>query len=493
MADKYIADVIPNYEIQDWKLGDKIIINAPTGSGKSYFVINVLSKHAKASNNKILLLTNRKILKEQVEADIGNDSYIKVINYQGLTRILKESNYNIKKYKYVVCDECHFFFTDSYFNAETDISLEYLTNLENNITLFLSATCEIFKDYMKKKNPRIYGLSNELNYDKLYYFNDSKTVVKLLDSLPENEKAIYFCSNINKAYSLHKQFEDRSAFICSQSGKNKKYVQLSDVNTRQQIIDDAKFEQQILFTTKILDNGVNIKDEQLKHIVIDIFDFDTIQQCIGRKRILNDDDKINVYIKLFNQRSVQSFLNQWNSVIKFGDDFQELEQDEYLKKHGRKNTNGLVYTKLKEDGTYELKLNEAYYYKLNYDIADCKTIKQWNKDNDSKLGHLQILCDRYGIQLKEFQCLEDVVTTDTFNEQLERYLGIKMFKDEQKQFKEFIKDNAVKTVDKRNGALGINTINGYFRDNDIKYLLESEQETKGENRKKRYWQLYKLV
>lgn len=488
---KYISDIIPVEDIKNWKPGDKIIINAPTGTGKSHFITHKLYEYTKTVNGKILLLTNRTILKEQIESDVGRSRNIIVMNYQNLTKRLVETGFDISKFTYVVCDECHFFFTDSYFNSETDIPLEYLTNLENNITLYLSATCDVFKTYMKDKNATFYGLDTQLHYDKLFYFKDRKTVVRLLESIPKDEKVIYFCSNVENAYKLHKQFETESSFICSTN--NKKYKNLSNDATRQEIIKESKFNSKMLFTTKILDNGVNIKDESLKHIIIDIFDFDTIQQCIGRKRILNQNDKINVYIRLFMQNSVQSYLNQWNKVAKYAENYIEMGSNDYTKYYGRQNNNGIVYPTVNSCNQTVMKLNEAYYYKLRYDIQDCETITEYNKNSCERFGHLSILANRYGIQLSEFQSLETVVTTDTFNEQLQQFEDVKMFKDERKQFKDFIKAHAVKTVVGSHGSLGINTINGYFSDNKISYRVESFRETTGDMKFKTYWKLFAMI
>ena len=53
------------------------------------------------------------------------------------------------------------------------------------------------------------------------------------------------------------------------------------------------FEKRILIATKALDNGVDLKDTEIKHIVTDIFDLDSAVQCLGRKRIQNVNDTCN--------------------------------------------------------------------------------------------------------------------------------------------------------------------------------------------------------
>lgn len=47
-----------------------MFITAPTGSGKTYFILNTLLPYARERNWNILYLVNRKILKEQLEEDV---------------------------------------------------------------------------------------------------------------------------------------------------------------------------------------------------------------------------------------------------------------------------------------------------------------------------------------------------------------------------------------------------------------------------------------
>ena len=51
-----VSDIIQAQDIEQWKHGDKILIRAGTGRGKTYFVKNVLSTYADCNNKKILFL-----------------------------------------------------------------------------------------------------------------------------------------------------------------------------------------------------------------------------------------------------------------------------------------------------------------------------------------------------------------------------------------------------------------------------------------------------
>lgn len=74
----YIKNLIKN-DYKMWKGGDSIFIKAPTGTGKTTFVLNQLLKEAKKDGREVLYLNNRFLLKEQVKS--------KVMQMQGLTGI----------------------------------------------------------------------------------------------------------------------------------------------------------------------------------------------------------------------------------------------------------------------------------------------------------------------------------------------------------------------------------------------------------------------
>lgn len=148
----YVTEKIGD-EYRNWIEGDEILIQASTGSGKSYFILHVLLKWAISQNRKILYLVNRSVLKKQLEeglySDISNEiyeefgyrliieNYVTVRTYQSIEKNLNEKNnyalrYNIeelKTYSYVVYDECHYFYSDSNFNTNTQLSFDCLRDI----------------------------------------------------------------------------------------------------------------------------------------------------------------------------------------------------------------------------------------------------------------------------------------------------------------------------------------------------------------------------
>ena len=82
MNNIFVSDVI-NEDYKEWKDGDFILINAGTGCGKSHFIKNTLYEHCKKTGKKILLISNRNLLKLQNEYELCEKlDIITCINYQ---------------------------------------------------------------------------------------------------------------------------------------------------------------------------------------------------------------------------------------------------------------------------------------------------------------------------------------------------------------------------------------------------------------------------
>ena len=92
MAYTYVSDAIGN-DYMNWKSGDNIIISFPTGTGKTYFVLNVLVPYAKKLNKKIVMFCNRVALYEQINNAISEEDkeYIEkqnIFNYDALHKLI---------------------------------------------------------------------------------------------------------------------------------------------------------------------------------------------------------------------------------------------------------------------------------------------------------------------------------------------------------------------------------------------------------------------
>ncbi|MEG2235932.1 MAG: DEAD/DEAH box helicase family protein, partial [Clostridia bacterium] len=449
---EYLSNIITKDQISKWRQGDKITINAPTGCGKTFFITNVLGEYCRATNKKILLLVNRTILKRQQNENNNYSDILDIKSYQEITQSILQGTNDFSIYDYVVSDECHYFFSDSYFNESTDIILnELVDNQRSTINIFMSATILLFKSYLKDNNKQFieYNIKAPLEYDNLYYFTNYDNLIKLLNQIPNNEKAICFFSSVERALDFSTKYEN-SAFICSEY--NKAYASSSNDKIKEQIVNTDKFNCKYLFTTSVLDNGINLCDPQLKHIITDILDVDTVQQCIGRKRMQGDCDKATIYVKQFLPQSIENHYQNKKYILDCADEFTKAKNGDityaqFIKKYNGKYPNNIVYNIANEidynknleqivnydfDGnTAKLTLNNAYYYKLRFERVSVNL-----SNNYQGYNNIVFLEHRYSLQPNSFINIKDKINNNGVNG-INKFIGIKMFSKEQKEFTEW--------------------------------------------------------
>ena len=140
----YLSDKIGS-EYQRLNKDALVIMKAPTGCGKSHFILNELLNYAMQQGRRILYLVNRTILKDQL---------IKKCNEQVAELCIRYGQIKgnpIESYYYVVYDECHYFYADADFNPGTEISYVYLTqSFRHVVQIFMSATIENMEEKIKK-------------------------------------------------------------------------------------------------------------------------------------------------------------------------------------------------------------------------------------------------------------------------------------------------------------------------------------------------------
>jgi hypothetical protein len=482
-----VGDIIQRKEIESWNAGDTILILSPTGSGKSFFVNHYLKSYCEYHNKTILWISNRIALKRQNQRLILEDSnkdsnnVITTINYQEIeTRLLRDEI--IAKFDYIVADECHYFFTDSKFNNRTDVSLEWLLKRKGCIKILCSATGTLLKHYLQYRNidAITYEIAPDYSYiDDILFYND-KDLINIIANIPKDEKIMYFASAEN-ALNVHKEFPD-SAFLCSSYNSFYKH---SNKEAMQQINKNEKFDCRLLCTTTVLDNGININDSSVKHIIVDYHDLDIIQQCIGRKRIEYQDDRLTVYIRNRSKQSLNGSLHYNTRILEPVYYFNKHSQAEYVNKYP-KTDSALIYKENDKDDNTILRLNNIMWEKYRYENM---TIKEMMKE---KIGFAKAVLQRFNREEEEIEILESESDMSKLVRHLDDMVNIKMFKEEQEEFKDNLLNNLWCAPKLNHGCLGLKTINSLFDDYGLKYTIKNMKETKGENRNKRYWIIQKL-
>lgn len=506
----------------DYKKWEKefVVLDCGTGCGKSYFALHILGKYAKKEKKRILYLCNRRKLRKQVYEDtrkLGLSDTVSVMSYQTLQSKIQDKN-SIPYFDYIVADECHYFTTDAKFNEYTDVSYDFLMKQKESVVLWVSATAKTFfrwlSDKGKVKKKYIYRVAKDYSYVKKLYFYQKDELTTIIDDILENEpqsKILVFCNSASRMEEMNKKYADSANYFCSSTSSSTKLKEICGYNKATKKVSDCintlpdgriTFEKRILFTTTVLDNGVNLKDKDIKHIFSEIFDVDSLIQSLGRKRNIDEEDTCTFYIREFQPKAIQGLLNineaQLQPVQLYKHSYKEFyEKYGNGKERKRVNKNKIFYSFFAEDKRFsKIKVNECRYRKYEQDNNILAQMKQ--------VGHIPILNYFLGDELasKSEYIVVDVKKIDMFMEYLKNIEGKWLFQEDRERIKEEFENIGVKLR-----YIGINTFNGALEDNykelylcrfynknlEGKYYVDLrrklEDGTVNPNRDKKFWVL----
>lgn len=354
----YLDNFINERTYHCWQPGESVFLDAPTGSGKTTFVLERLVPYALRSNQEVLFLSNRYLLREQVKAKVAKTQRlpaedldwleqveefegITILSYQKLQILvekgMEEKYYRSERYRYVVFDEAHYILEDSLFNPKIKFLLNYIERMFST-KVFMSATISEVKTFLLRNGllgkimqgsetkvddflkwavlDTVMGRTMNLFWKRIWFYYvpaEKKEIhVKYFENYEEitevmnrsSEKWLIFLSNKTGMKNWERQLRIPCDVI--HAGERKEEVV-------EEIIQHEKFTKQALITTKLLDNGVNFKDTQLKNVVIDAISETEFIQMLGRKRFMQGDEYLTLYIP---KKSVRYFSGYLQMNIK---------------------------------------------------------------------------------------------------------------------------------------------------------------------------------
>ncbi|MFI3202079.1 MAG: DEAD/DEAH box helicase family protein [Eubacteriales bacterium] len=316
--------------------GDIITIDAPTGSGKTTFIFEKLLTHAIYKNQKILYLVNRKILKEQLEKKLNEKSmsiqvelrvfarnHLEIYTYQEVEKGIKNGDiiHLRKRYDYIIFDECHYFYEDALFNANTYYCWNaLLVHSLNSVRIFLSATMKNMETYIKNSIE---------NYNEIYEQEYKRLNPENIENADITRKFQEFPYTIDRDYSyisysplansamlidyIKADIDSKWLIFLNDKSRCKELKQMiegidpsvnvtifdSGFRTDESIEEDVKelttkdaMKARVIIATSVLDNGVSIHDEELRNVVLETDTEESFIQMIGRKRVENETVKV---------------------------------------------------------------------------------------------------------------------------------------------------------------------------------------------------------
>ena len=341
----YASELIGD-AFQHWGNG-RVLLDMGTGRGKNEFIIKKLVswlvdemlKNTTIGRVLCLCPLNTlydEMLQRRTEAAIAEvdgepaeiamtcdafyENMLEVRTYQNIETKYRNDPASLKKYlaefKYIVADECHYFTDFSSYGMNTYLSLEVLQKAEaDHVVIYMSATGEetykLLEETSKTPEDRIYKLPQDYQHIKQKYFYSRENLVRMLKSLPEDEKAVIFVSSGEDLLKMKEIFGDTAAYYCSEN--NPKYGKM--FNKLTECVKDRELQKRYLFTTKAFGIGTEIKDRTVKHLYIDQWKPTDIIQSTGRKRPLDVDDTCTVYFRDYDADWYYGDLKKFMAIV----------------------------------------------------------------------------------------------------------------------------------------------------------------------------------
>lgn len=395
----HVGDELVEY-VDEWTSRNPILIDAPTGCGKTTFVYQELITRAMRRDMNILIISNRIAVSVQQKLEVMKRincskldkltelgireeeifDFVGITTYQHLKTFIESNEKWCKKLLYVVADEAHFFSADSLFNRECDECLYLVTRkFCHAIRIYLTATpwdvmvplaeAEInnYCDYNEKLNippwqfydERFfyhYCFKRDYSSYNLNYFDDISFITNLINQSTK-DKWLIFIDNKDKAKEFQKNIKSKSVFIDASQ---------KDSATWKKLMLEQRFEHQVLISTSVIDCGVNIKDNDLKNVVISSDSRTSIMQMVGRKR-LAPNETINIWIYGVDSQTIANRYRRYSSLQSLEVEYYNCKTESQLKNFIRKlweNEDPLVRILFSIDSE-EVSINKTAFFHLS--------------------------------------------------------------------------------------------------------------------------------
>lgn len=381
---------------------DSILIQAPTGFGKTYFIIHEVLPRVIQAGGKMLLVSNRVAVSYQQKLEVmkmidpseiscltsegvlrkTDFGPVKIMTLQALDFFLAtpEGKEYAKEVSVLVVDEVHYFTSDISFNPNAMRLLKTLPQLFNEATrIYMTATPD---DVMRplaeaeanakrpmvertgtRFSPLVFGQFPVVNlyqykserYSQLpiRYFKQNDDLYREIKESGE-DKWLIFVPSKKVGVALHEKIGNESEFISSDSKG-------SDVWN--DLLSKEQFPCRVLITTSVLDCGVNIHDNNLKHVVIPFEDHTMFMQALGRVRF-KEMPKFTLYVTAVNRKRLNGLMHQNCELLTLANEICENgHYNRYVdrfRQEGDYGKGALLY--LDYDGYY--KFNQLYHHRL---------------------------------------------------------------------------------------------------------------------------------
>lgn len=350
----YISELLTVSEYAGWLYGKKIMLTAPTGVGKTTFILAELLPYCASLGKKVVILCNRRLLREQYLYDLAEqykrynqmENDISIMTYQALAEQIKQGQSmeeTLKEIDLIVCDESHYFYADSDFNAYGTFvllqmlvacsirkSMVFITATAKEVTPLIENTLRLCASWLRISDEtlyllNVYDFSNLADYTRFdaYYVEDRETLLHQIAT--SEKKTLIFIDDKSKAEGMKKRLVEKEKLK-----SNDIYMlnsELLDQKGNDIVIKSLAITHRILpkilITTSVLDNGISIHDADVGNVVLAADAEIAFVQMLGRIR-----SESGGYVRLyFYPRENRYFERRLEQTQKKLDQFKRLENN----------------------------------------------------------------------------------------------------------------------------------------------------------------------
>ena len=386
ITDECLINEVLSFNEEDLKDPDPILIQAPTGFGKTWWVLNVILTFLLLIGGKMLLVSNRvavsiqqklavvkivegknskwtkppysQILRDKEDFEVvkgsKKDSVAKIMTYQRLKEFLdtEEGQTYANQVTVVVADECHYFTSDSPFNRDTAKLLDIFPLLFKKAKrIYLSATPEDVIVPLAEKELQIpegmtlermesviggiprrhYKTPKAREYPsiKWYRFVSAKYATLPVRYFNEYRDLLEeIKATGNEGWLIFVQSKEEGRKLVEEIGSDACFISADSKDSEewQTLLSEEKLPCRILVTTSVLDCGININDGNLKHVVIPYVDRAMFMQSLGRKRF-KDAPQFTLYVKAVDKQRLNGLMKQNRDLVILADKIEDMEEN----------------------------------------------------------------------------------------------------------------------------------------------------------------------
>lgn len=356
----YLADYIIMHH---YNIRQNTFIISPTGSGKTYYILDVLTP-----GHKCLYLCDNNNLKSAVlkhpntvEYGVLNASAdVEVMTYKqfGKEAIYRTRDF-INEYDYIIADEVHNLIDYSKFSKDTDLSRAIdalVQNYENTKIVFFTAT-PYYLDCIKAEysfflnNFKVWDFS-KVKEIKRYtnkrraYISSMYQIKFVLEEYKEafmynNWKCLIYTPKVTDMHKIEQIVIDKglSPVLIWSTSRTEEPMNNEQLITRAQLIETGYLKEpyNVLIINRATETGVNIYDEDMNLVIVNTVN--VTQQIQVRGRVRHDIDLI--VLKDKDMTKVAKTIIIPPELLDVQLSKQTLEQ--FIKDYGLKDTNKEQY------------------------------------------------------------------------------------------------------------------------------------------------------